>query len=83
MSFFCQDTDCVKSNGPHPATDPKADEDGLCSLWCRRSGAIVISSPPAGCSVWFGKEYQEECDHQDAELKGETCTCFLLRLCCC
>ena len=81
LSFFCQDTDCVKSNGLHPATDPKADEDGLCSLWCRRSGEIVISSPPAGCSVWFGKEYQEECD-QDAELKGEIDTCLLLRLCC-
>ena len=70
VSFFCQDTDCVKSNGPHPATDPKADEDGPCSLWCRRSGAIVISSPPAGCSVWFGKESQAECD-QHAGLKGK------------
>ena len=81
MSFFCQDTDCVKSNGPHPATDCTRDEDGFCSLCCERSGEIVISSPPAGCSVWFGKEYQEECG-QDAELKGEIDTCLLLRLCC-
>ena len=56
LSFFCQDTDCVKSNGPHPATDCTREEDGFCSLCCERSGEIVISSPPAGCSVWFGKE---------------------------
>ena len=85
LSFFCQDTDCVKSNGLHPATDCTKDEDRpcslCCSLCCNKLGEIVISSPPAGCSVWFGKEYQEECD-QDAELKGEIDTCLLLRLCC-
>ena len=81
LSFFCQDTDCVKSSGPHSATDCTRDEDRPCSLRCNKSGVIVISFPPAGCSVWFGKEYQEECD-QDAELKGEIDTCLLLRLCC-
>ena len=81
LSFFCQDTDCVKSNGLHPATDCTKNEDRPCSLCCNKLGEIVISSPPAGCSVWFGKEYQEECD-QDAELKGEIDTCLLLRLCC-
>ena len=81
LSFFCQDTDCVKTNGLHPATDCTKDEDRPCSLRCNKSGVIVISSPPAGCSVWFGKEYQEECG-QDAELKGEIDTCLLLRLCC-
>ena len=81
LSFFCQDTDCVKSNGLHPATDCTIDEDRPCSLCCNKSGEIVISSPPAGCSLWFGKEYQEECG-QDAELKGEIDTCLLLRLCC-
>ena len=81
LSFYCQHIDCVKSNGPHPATDCTKNEDRPCSLCCNKSGVIVISFPPADCSVWFGKEYQEECD-QDAELKGEIDTCLLLRLCC-
>ena len=53
-SFYCQDSDCVTSNGCHPADEFKKDEDRP-YLWCVKSNEIVTSDPPTGWSTWYGK----------------------------
>ena len=63
LSFYCQNSDCVRNNGCHPATEIKRDEDcpssvvnenSQCRLWCKRSGSYLSSSLPHDYSLWLG-----------------------------
>ena len=76
LSFYCQNITCNKTYPPHPATKIVKDEDGTCSLWCKKSAEVEVSDLPDGNAVWLQGNTQttEALPHQCLDTKSASTT---------